>query len=271
MESALQRQQGQYNVTEIDEQLKSLGEALALAEPMAAAGKALARGQLDKAAEELPKIDPPQLDRQTEKSIQEKLEQLAKPMQDAGNSSLGEATDKVSKGLSGNSSSFKEGMGKLGSEASKQGQRKKLSDILRKQCQCLGECKGECECECNGSKATAAKPGGKKAGTAGSGNELADATARMGGKQEMKLTGKQSDEGEVETETTQSPEGKQSASRRDYRALTTSTRKISDAVLESEPIPLGYRQSIRRYFESIRPQDDRRLRKSSRLNRDRTR
>jgi len=33
------------------------------------------------------------------------------------------------------------------------------------------------------------------------------------------------------------------------------SRKISDAVLESEPIPLGYRQSIRRYFESIRPQE----------------
>jgi hypothetical protein len=32
-------------------------------------------------------------------------------------------------------------------------------------------------------------------------------------------------------------------------------RKLSEAVLDSEPIPLGHRQTIRRYFELIRPQD----------------
>jgi len=30
-------------------------------------------------------------------------------------------------------------------------------------------------------------------------------------------------------------------------------RKMSDAVLDSEDIPLGHRQTIRRYFEAIRP------------------
>jgi len=30
---------------------------------------------------------------------------------------------------------------------------------------------------------------------------------------------------------------------------------MSEAVLETEPIPLGQRQMIRRYFESIRPSD----------------
>ena len=29
---------------------------------------------------------------------------------------------------------------------------------------------------------------------------------------------------------------------------------MSEAVLENEQIPLGHRQTIRRYFESIRPQ-----------------
>ena len=31
---------------------------------------------------------------------------------------------------------------------------------------------------------------------------------------------------------------------------------MSEAVLDSEPIPLGHRQTIRRYFELIRPQGD---------------
>jgi hypothetical protein len=30
---------------------------------------------------------------------------------------------------------------------------------------------------------------------------------------------------------------------------------MSEAVLDSEPIPLGHRQTIRRYFELIRPQE----------------
>ena len=43
--------------------------------------------------------------------------------------------------------------------------------------------------------------------------------------------------------------------RRAYRETYDKFRKISEAVLESEPIPLGHRQTIRRYFESIRPRE----------------
>jgi hypothetical protein len=68
------------------------------------------------------------------------------------------------------------------------------------------------------------------------------------------LTGRQSDQGEIEIETTHSPEGKQQA-QREYRATYDKYRKISEAVLDSEPIPLGHRQTIRRYFEAIRPND----------------
>jgi len=67
-----------------------------------------------------------------------------------------------------------------------------------------------------------------------------------------KITGKQSDSGETEIETTHSPEGEQAA-QRDYRQNYAKYKKISESVLENEPIPLGHRQTIRRYFESIRP------------------
>jgi hypothetical protein len=76
----------------------------------------------------------------------------------------------------------------------------------------------------------------------------------IGGKYESRITGRQSEEGEVEVETTHSPEGKQEA-QRDYRATYDKYRKISEAVLDSEPIPLGHRQTIRRYFEAIRPSE----------------
>ena len=52
-----------------------------------------------------------------------------------------------------------------------------------------------------------------------------------------------------------SPEGRQTAAR-GYKEAYQKALKKSEAVLESEPIPLGHRQTIRRYFESIRPQND---------------
>jgi len=141
----------------------------------------------------------------------------------------------------------------LSNIARQQNKRKKLNDLLRKQSQCLGECKGDCECE---GKTPSEKSGrgGKNWGKGASGNELGEKTPEIGGRYESRLTGKQTEEGEIEIETTHSPEGKQQA-QREYRASYDKYRKISEAVLDSEPIPLGHRQTIRRYFEAIRPTD----------------
>jgi hypothetical protein len=59
-------------------------------------------------------------------------------------------------------------------------------------------------------------------------------------------------EGPSEFETSSSPEGREQA-RRKYRESFEKYQKLSEAVLDSEPIPLGHRQTIRRYFELIRP------------------
>jgi hypothetical protein len=252
MQSALEQQQAKFNAGQVDAELQAVGDALALSESMAEAGKALAAGQLERAAEELEKLDTPKLDRKTEKAIKEKLDALAKQMQDSGSSSLCAAVGEASKGLGGDGSRFKQGMKRLAGEALKQSKRKKLNDLLRKQCDCLGECKGECECNSNGGYSKG--KGGSNWGRGATGNELGEKTPEMGGKYESRLTGRQSDEGEVEVETTHSPEGKQEA-QRDYRATYDKYRKISEAVLDSEPIPLGHRQTIRRYFEAIRPSE----------------
>ena len=62
-------------------------------------------------------------------------------------------------------------------------------------------------------------------------------------------------EGASETETTHMPEGRQSAARA-YREQYQKYRRMTEAALDSEPIPLGHRETIRRYFELIRPQAD---------------
>jgi hypothetical protein len=253
MQSVLEQQQSKQNVGQVDAQLQAIGEALALAEAMAEAGKALASKQLDKAAEELEKLELPQLDRQTEKAIKEKLDALAKQMHDSGSSSLSAAAGDISKGLGGDGSKFKQGLKRLAKDARNQSKRQKLTNLLKKQCDCLGECKCECEGNCDKESLTV-KKGGKKWGRGATGNELAEQTPAIGGKYETRLTGRQSDEGEIETETTHSPEGRQQA-QRDYRETYDKYRKISEAVLDNEPIPLGHRQTIRRYFEAIRPNE----------------
>jgi hypothetical protein len=255
MQAALQSQQEKVNTASVDAQLSAVGEALSLAEPLAEAGQALSSSQYEKAAELLEKTEMPELDRQTEKAVKEKLDQAAKKMSDSGQDSLSKAAGELSQGLGGDSKKFREGSQKLAGEAKKQGKRKKLSDLLKKQCNCLGECKSECEGECQSqAKGKSNKKGGKKAGLGASGGELGEQTAQFGNKKMEKITGKQSDEGEMETETTHSPEGTQQA-QRNYKENYAKYKKISESVLDSEPIPLGHRQTIRRYFESIRPND----------------
>jgi hypothetical protein len=248
MQSVLEQQQSKYNVGQVDADLQAIGQALALAEAFSEAGKALSSNQYEKAADELEKLELPQLDRQTEKAVKEKLDALARQMQDSGSSSLSAAAGDLSKGLGGDGTRFKQGLKRLAKESLGQSKRKKLTNLLKKQCDCLGDCKSDCECNGGYGKGK----GGSNWGLGATGNELAEQTPKIGGHYETRLTGRQSDEGEIEIETTHSPEGKQQA-QRDYRATYDKYRKISEAVLDNEPIPLGHRQTIRRYFEAIRP------------------
>ena len=65
------------------------------------------------------------------------------------------------------------------------------------------------------------------------------------------ITGVQG-EGSSERETTQSPEGEQDAARSSQKKYTE-FRKQMEEVIDSEPLPLGHRETVRKYFESIRP------------------
>jgi hypothetical protein len=174
-------------------------------------------------------------------------------MSDSGNGALSKAAGEMAEGLGDNDGKFQDGSKRLAGEARKHARRKKINDLLRKQCECLGECKSECE-GCEGAAGLAKGKGGKNWGLAASGNEPGEKTTHLGAKQKDQLKGKHSDEGEVEIETTHSPEGKQE-SLRSYRENYAKYRRMSEAVLDSEPIPLGHRQTIRRYFELIRPQE----------------
>lgn len=252
MEATLQAKQQQLADPNVEAQLKSVGEALSLADPLQSAGQALANGELEKAAEELEKQELPKLDRQTEKAVTEKLEKLQQDSADGMKKALKEALGQIGEGLGqGNKSKYQDGMQGLAGECKKQGRKNKLADLLRKQCQCLSECKGECESECKNT-GDSKKKGGNKWGLARSGNEPGEKTALLKSSKDMNLTGQESAEGDVDIETTTAPEQKQEAVRQ-YREKVDKYKALSESVLDAESIPLGHRQNIRRYFELIRP------------------
>ncbi len=252
MEAALQELQRHVTDASIEAELQEIGEAFSLAESMAAAGQAMAKGELGKAAEELAKLDLPKLDRKTEKAISEKLEQIQKDHSDSDQKQgLKEALNKTSEGLSSaNKDKFQDGVKNLASECKKQEQKKKLSDLLNKQCKSLSESKSEVESEFR-AQTQSNKKGGTKAGK-GSAELKGEKTAGQKTGTEMNLKGEDSGSGDSEVETEQAPEQEQEAVRQ-YRKNADKYEALSESVLESESIPLGHRQTIRRYFEMIRP------------------
>lgn len=254
MENALQEMQKQLSTGSTEKQIREAGEALSLSEATATAGDAMSKGDLQKAAAELSSMEMPRLDRKTEKAVTEKLEQAEK---NAAASSQKEgvkkAIEKMRQGLSkGDKASFEEGAQSLAKECEMQAQKNQLSELLKQQAQSLGECKAECEGE---AKAVAQGPnkGGNKAGKGSGGDPRGEKTAKQNAGQEMKIVGQDSGEGDVDTTTTTNPEQEQAAVR-EYRQKAAKYEAISESALESENIPIGHRQTIRRYFELIRPQ-----------------
>jgi hypothetical protein len=253
MEAVLQAKQEQLADPSTEAALQEIGEALSLAEPFQAAGQAMSQGEMEDAAKELAKLDMPKLDRKTERAVTEKLDKAAENSTQATQRRLNQAAAKISAGLTkGDRSKFKDGMQGLAGECKKQGRRKKLMDLLRKQCNCLSECKSECEGACK-SQADGKKKGGKNFGLGASGNDPGDKTAKLKAGPQKQITGAESNSGDVDVETMAAEEQQQDAARK-YKAKVDKYEQISESVLDSEPIPLGHRQTIRRYFELIRPQ-----------------
>lgn len=253
MEASLQVMQQQLSNPAAESQLKEIGEALSLAEPTTAAGAALSKGDMQKAAAELSQMTKPQLDRKTEKAVKEKLEQA---QQKAGEHNqtkdIEKSLDKMTKGLSnGDQEQFEEGAKALAEECKQQGKKKELSELLKKQSQFLGECKAECESESR-NLAQGSRKGGNKAGK-GSTDMAGSKTALNKTGSELKLTGQDSGQGDVDKETI-TGETEEQESVRQYREKAGQYEALSESALESESIPLGQRQTIRRYFELIRPQ-----------------
>jgi hypothetical protein len=256
MQSAIAAQQAQYNTGLVDGQLQALGSAMTPAEALEAAGNALEEAKFDEAAKELEKLEDPQLDRKEAKTVEEKMKQVANQMGEVGLGELSKAASELADGLRGGSKGkiSKGGKG-LAQAVRKHSRRRKINRLLEFEGDKLAENKarlGENSLT-KGKRLERSSSPSLNYGMGTSGNS-GEKTNLLSKRNIQEITGEPGD-GPSEMETTHSPEGRQRAAR-GYREAYQKALKKSEAVLESEPIPLGHRQTIRRYFELIRPQND---------------
>ncbi|HQU46988.1 MAG: hypothetical protein B7Z74_02785, partial [Deltaproteobacteria bacterium 21-66-5] len=254
MQSAIQAQQAQYNVELVDAQLESLGSGMSLSQALAEAGKSLVEAKFDKAAEELEKLEEPPLERKEAKAVEEQMKKSAQQMGEVGLGDLADATSEMADGVKGGKGKFQRGSRRLAKEVKNHARRRKINELLAAELKRLTE--GKCNCQSNslmrGKQPRKSTSPSQSFGLATSGNTRGDQTNLLSKKNLEQVSGPTADDGPSEVETTHSPEGRQQASR-GYRDSYQKYRRLSEAVLDSEPIPLGHRQTIRRYFELIRP------------------
>ena len=240
-----------------DGQAQSIGNALMSAKAFEGAGKAMMDGKVEKAAQELEKIENPEFTPKEARDAEEQLKKVAKEIGDAGLGSLSSALSDLADNLKGGGTKAKAAAKIVAREVEKQARKKKLKDLLAQDLENLKESK----CNCNrNSLAKGLKPEKSTSpssnfGMSTSGIVFGDKTKLLSNRNQMELTGNPNGEGPSDTETTTSPEGREQAARI-YKEKYQKYKKESDAVLDSEPIPLGQRQMIRKYFESIRPAND---------------
>jgi hypothetical protein len=257
MQAAVAAQQAQYNVGLVDGQLQALGDAMSAARSLDGAGNALQEAKYEKAAKELEKLEEMedlQLERKEAKAVEEKLKHVAKGMDDVGLGQLSEAASEMAEGVKGSKGKLKKATREIAKEVRRHDRRKKINEVLDAQVARLKDAKSNVERN-GGARVKFTYKSLSPSSSWGreiSGNVLGEKTKMLAQHQLEELTGTPG-EGPSDVETTHSAEGRQQAAR-GYREVYKKYRRMSEAVLDSEPIPLGHRQMIRRYFELIRPQ-----------------
>ena len=258
MQFAITEAVKQLDVAQIDAQLQQLAEAMKASDAMKAAAQSMEEGKYDKAATELEKIDTSTMTRKERDAVVANMKKLSQNLGKGKKGELSDAIKEMTEGLENSEESkCKDGQCKAAGVCKKQATKKKIGECLSCQLNRLSECKSCCQGECNKPGSNVAKTKspsnnwGKGASNSPTGDEK---TSLESQRKQENITGMAGD-GPSEREITSTPEAEQDASRA-YSDKYVEFRKKMEEVIDSEPLPLGHRETVRRYFESIRPTNE---------------
>lgn len=258
MQATLAAAMKQLDVQQVDAQLKELAEALQVADATQAASRALHKSDYKRAAEELEKIEVSSISRKQRDAVASNLAKLSSQLGKGKKGQLGDAVKEMIDGLDNeNDSKCKSGFCKAAGVCRKQGIKKRISQCLSCQLNRLSACKGACQGNCNkpGSRVAKSDSPSNRAGRGASNRPTGDEKTKLDSSRRDEDLNGVAGEGPSERETLSSAEARQDAAR-SYRERYTEYRKQMEEVLDSEPLPLGHRETVRKYFESIRPTNE---------------
>lgn len=261
--------------------LQELGEALSAVDAWESASSALQRQEFETAARALEKARTRGISDEQARAAEDKLRQVADAMREAGMSELQEQVTDLADSLAAqDQSSLQDSSRSLARSLDRHQRLQDVSEVLQAQLDRLADYKAMARRPdsplessdgaddanpSNDSPVAAAGAGASGAagslGASGQGGRNAGATHvdHVEGRQSLlesqrqiaRLTGRLSDEGTLQTETVAVQEAHQEAQRTPQQIVADYQRR-SERAVQSEKIPLGHRETIRRYFESLR-------------------
>ncbi len=263
MQAKLAQRVKEFNPAVVDSQMKSLGEALSTADPFKPAAADLKNSDYQQAADKLEKLDRSKLDRDELRAASEQLKQVAEKMKTDGLEELSKKVTELSEAAKANDPiKTRDASKEVAAMVRENGLRKDIGQMLTNKVSRLGESKAMLEmAEIPGDRNSLIKGKNKKSEREsnnfgqGEHGKLDGAKTQLSTTRQFQQLQGQMGEGTSDRESTTSGEG-QDAARREYQKAFGKYQKMSEAVLDSEPIPLGQRQLIRKYFELIRPEPE---------------
>ncbi len=261
MEARLNKAINEFNLESVDASMQEIAASLSAAEATRSAAQSLKSENFAQAAEELEKANFAAMSKPERNAVASKLRQNASAAGLRQQDKLKKLLDQMSEQLEKeNTGECQASACKLAELCRKQGLRKGICQGLGSKLGLLSLCKSQCAGACQsdkngGNNANLSDRPGNNWGTGSDGQPQGNqATETEGNLHREQITGIHGT-GPSEMETTDSIEKSDGVTTRAYKDVYREFQKISEAVLESEPIPLGQRQMIRTYFERIRPKD----------------
>lgn len=253
MQSRVSEAQAEFNMDIVDAQLKNLGEAMQATREFKPTAETLKTGDYDTAANQLEEMDFDQLTDQEQQALAERLAAVAKNMDEAGLQKLADSAAEMAAGLRDkNSAKQASGAQNVADELREASVRQSTHASLSSQLSKLGESKSNCVSN-GGDDISESKSSKKTFGHGITDKPLGDKASKIETERtQEKITGTLGADGESERESMRSTESADKVTR-EYRETYQEYRKMSEEVLQRESLPLGHRQTIRRYFEAIRP------------------
>jgi hypothetical protein len=262
LDENLRQKISQMGVENLESEMNTMVPHLASAAATAQAAEALKENKLDKAAEELQKladkINKGDLPKDQQKQLAATLGVCASKLGNKDSGSFGKDCANASDALQ--KSDSKSFASACKSMCNKLGMLKKCQS-MKSCCNKIGMCKS-CMGQCNnkelgfkiGQQSFSKGKGGLKAGTSTAGNPLGDANRLADWWRKTLNIAGEAGTGPVETET-EVTEGQLSQSQTELKNVQANYAAAAEEVIEKEDIPLSHRYHVKRYFQSIRPQD----------------